>query len=49
MRESLVPPSLYPKIDFSRDGGKINSPVHFQAVSQINLVSEAWLSTSVLH
>lgn len=41
MHKSLVLPSLYPKIDFNTDGGKLNSPVHFQAVSQISLVSEA--------
>lgn len=41
MHKSLVPQSLYPKIDLNTDGGKLNSPVHFQAVSQISLVSEA--------
>lgn len=31
-----------PKADFNTDGGKLNCPVHFQVVSQISLVSEAW-------
>lgn len=31
-----------PKVDFNTDGGKLNSPVHFQVVSQITLVSATW-------
>lgn len=41
MHKSLVPPSLYPRIDFKTGGGKLHSPVHFKAVSQSCLVSHA--------
>lgn len=30
-----------PKANFNTDSGKLNSPVHFQVVSQNSLVSEA--------
>lgn len=30
-----------PKADFNTNSGKLKSPVHFQVISQISLVSEA--------